>query len=81
MESCTSGIAGYDLGGPVFLNVWMPLIILTFTSTSTVSIGSRHLKYLYKKLHSGLRMQAIWKIIYIVIYSFCSVISYGLLCA
>ena len=43
--------------------------------------GRRHLKYPCKKLHSGLRILAIWKIIYIVIYSFCSVISYSLLSA
>ena len=55
------------------LNVWMPLIILIFTSTSMVSIGRRHLKYPCKKLHSGLSIQAIWKIIYIVIYRFCNV--------
>ena len=51
------------------LNVCMPLIIFIFTSTSTVSMGRRNLKYPCKKLHSGLRIQAIWKIIYIVIYS------------
>ena len=56
------------------LNVWMPLIIFLFTSVSTVSIGSRHLKYPSKKLHCGLRIQAIWKINYIVIHSFCNVI-------
>ena len=51
------------------LNVWMPHIILIFTATSTVSAGSRHLMYLCLKLHSGFRLQAIWKISYIVIYS------------
>ena len=56
------------------LNVWIPLIILIFTSTSTVSIGRRHLKYLCKKLRSGLRIQASWKISYIVIHCFCNVI-------
>ena len=56
------------------LNVWMPLIILIFTSTSTVAIGSRHLEYPCKKLHSGLRIQAICKISYIFIHSFCNVI-------
>ena len=55
------------------LKVWMPLIILTFTSTSMVSIGKRHLKYLCMKLHSGIRIHDIWNIIKIVIYSFCSV--------
>ena len=44
------------------LNVWMPLIILIFTSTCTVSTGTRHLKYPCKKLHSDLRIQAIWKL-------------------
>ena len=56
------------------LNLWMPLIILTLTTASTVSYGRRHLKYLCKKLHSGLRIQAIWKISYIVIYILCNVI-------
>ena len=51
------------------LNVWKPLIILIFTSTSIVSMGRRHLKYPCKKWHFGLRIQAIWKISYIVIYS------------
>ena len=55
------------------LNVWIPLIIFTFTSTSTVSNGSRHLKYPCRKLYSGFRIQAIWKISYIVIQSFCNV--------
>ena len=41
---------------------------------STVSIGSRHLRYLSKKLHSGLRTQTIWKINYIVIHRFCDII-------
>ena len=52
------------------LNMWIPLIIFTFTSTSTVSNGSRHLYYPCRKLHSGFRIQAIWKISYIVIQSF-----------
>ena len=81
MESCTPGIAGYDLVVCSLLNMWIPLIILNFTSTFMVCIGRRHLKYPCKKLHSGSRIQAIWKIIYIVIYSFCNVISYSLLCA
>ena len=51
------------------LNVWMPHIVLIFTSTSMVSIGSRNLKDPCKKLHSGLRIQTIWKISYIIIYS------------
>ena len=55
------------------LNVWTPLIIFTFTSTSTVSNGSRHLKYPCRKLHLDWRIQAIWKISYIVIQSFCNV--------
>ena len=50
------------------LNVWMPLIVLIFTSVSMVSIGRRHLKYPCMKLHSGLRIQAIWEIIYTVIF-------------
>ena len=56
------------------LNMWIPLIIFTFTSMSTVSNGSRHLKYPCRKLLFGLRIQAIWKISYIVIQSFCNVI-------
>ena len=55
------------------LNLWLPLIIFTFTSTSMVSNGSRHLKYPCRKLHSDFRKQAIWKISYIVIQSFCNV--------
>ena len=69
MESCTPGVAGYDLGVQSLLNVWMTLIVLIFTSTCTVSSGSRHLKYPCLKLHSGLRIQVIWKISYIVICS------------
>ena len=49
---------------------------LTFTSMSKVSSGNRHLKYLCTKLHCGTRMQAIWKIIYIVLYSFLFALSY-----
>ena len=45
------------------LNVWMPFIILTFTSTSTASSGKRLLKYPCTQLHSGIRIQFIWKII------------------
>ena len=56
------------------LNVWIPLIIFIFTLTSTVSMGRRHQKYPCKKLHSCFRTQAIWKISYIVIHSFCNVI-------
>ena len=55
------------------LNVWIPLTVFTFTSTSTVLNGSRHLKYLCRKLQWGLRMQAIWKISYIAIQGFCIV--------
>ena len=55
------------------LNMWIPLTVFTFTSTSTVSNGSRHLMYLCRKLHSGLRIQAIWKISYTVIQSFCNI--------
>ena len=51
------------------LNIWIPFIVLTFTSTSMVSSGNRHLKYPCTKLHSGIRVQAIWKISYIVLYS------------
>ena len=40
------------------LNVWIPPMIFTFTSISTVSNGSRHLKYPCRKLHSDLRIQA-----------------------
>ena len=74
MESCAPGFKGYDLDGLVSPEHGMPLIILIFTLTAMVSIGRRHLKYPCKKLHSGLIIQAIWKIIYIVIYSFHSVI-------
>ena len=57
------------------LNMKIPLIIFTFTSVSTVSNGSRHRKYPCRKLHSGLGIQAIWKIsIVIVIQHFCNVI-------
>ena len=57
------------------LNAWIPLIIFTFISTTTVSNGSRHLKYPCRKLHSCFRIKAIWKIHYIVIeiQSFCRV--------
>ena len=57
------------------LNVWIPLIVFTFTSTPTVSNSSRHLKYPFRRLHVGSRIQDIWKIGYIPIQiqSFCSV--------
>ena len=58
------------------LNVWIPFIVLTFTSTSTVSCGNRHLKYPCTRLHSDIKMQAIWKIIYIVLYSSLFALSY-----
>ena len=63
------------------LNLWIPLIIFTFTLTSTVSNGSRHLKDPCRKLHSGFRIQAIWKISYILIQilSFCNV-NYTVFC-
>ena len=41
-----------------------------------VSSGNKHLKYPCTKLHCGIRMQAIWKIIYIVSYSFLFALSY-----
>ena len=55
------------------LNMWIPLIVFTFTSTSTASNGSRHLKHTCRKLQSGFRIQTIWKISYVVIQSFCNV--------
>ena len=55
------------------LNMWISLTVFTFTSKSTVSNGSRHLKYPFRKLHSALRIQAIWKNSYIVIQSFCNI--------
>ena len=45
------------------LNIWIPFTVLTFTSTSTISCDNRHLKYLCTKLHSDIRMQAIWAIL------------------
>ena len=69
------------LGGPLsLLNMWIPLIVLIFTSTSTFSTSRRHLKCPCKKIHYSFRTQAIWKISYIVIHSFCNVI-HSLLCA
>ena len=41
------------------LNMWVPCIDVTFTSTSTTSMGSLHLKNLCGKLHSGWSRQAI----------------------
>ena len=55
------------------LDMWTPLTFFTCNSTSTVSNGSRHLKYPCRKLHSDFRIQGIWKISYIVIQSFCNV--------
>ena len=51
-------------------NVWIPFIVFTLTSMSTVSTGNRHLKYLLRKLHSGLNMQAICEISFTVISGF-----------
>ena len=45
-----------------------------------VSSGNRHLKYLCTELHCGIGMQAIWKIIYIVLHSFFFVLSYLVSC-
>ena len=56
------------------LNVWIPLIIFTFTLMSTVSFGSRHLKYPCRNLQSGLRIQTSGKLASIVIHSFCNII-------
>ena len=78
-----SGLLGlHDMTWVVWslLKVWMPLIILIFTSTSMVSIGKRHLKYPCMKLHSGIWIQDIWKTIYIAIYRFWSAVLYSLLC-
>ena len=41
---------------------WVPCIDMTFTSTSTTSTWSLHLKNLCRKLHSGWRWQAILSI-------------------
>ena len=68
MKSCTPGVTGYDLGGPISPEC-VDASHHLFTSTSTVSYCSRHLKYPCLKLHSSLRIKAIWKISYIVIYS------------
>ena len=62
------------------LNIWIPFIVLTFTSMSKVSSGNRDLKHPCTKLHCGIRMQAIWKIIYIVTYSFLFALSYIVSC-
>ena len=43
------------------LIIWVPCIDVVITSTSTISTGKHHLKKLCKKLHSGCRMQVIWK--------------------
>ena len=48
----------------VVLSLWticIPCIEVIFTSTSTTSTGSQHLKYPCKKLHSGWSKQAILK--------------------
>ena len=60
MESHVPGVAGYDLGGPVSPGCMDASHHLIFTSKSTVSVGRRHLNYPCKKLHSGLRIQAIF---------------------
>ena len=70
MELCAPGIALNYLGCSVLLNVSMPCMFFTFTSTSTVSTDSQHLKYLWRKLHSGCNICAIWKISFIVISEF-----------
>ena len=54
----------------LFLKEWMPFIVWTITSTSMVSSGSWHWRYPYRKYHCGVRTQAIWKSIYIVLHSF-----------
>ena len=41
------------------LNIWVPCMDVIFTSTSTTSIGSLHLKKLCRKLHLGLSKHAI----------------------
>ena len=69
MGSCIPGAAGYDMGCLVSPECVDASHCLDCTSTSTVPSGSRHLKYPCLKLHSGLRIQAIWKISYIVICS------------
>ena len=51
-------------------NVWMPCIVFTLPSTSTISTGNRYLKYPLRKLHSGLNIQAIQKISFIFISEF-----------
>ena len=70
MEPCARGVALYNLGGSIPSKHVDPSIIFTFISTSTVSSGSRHLKYPCRKLHSDFRIQAIWKISCIVIQKF-----------
>ena len=52
-EPCAPRIANIIWVVLSLLNVWIRFIILTFISTSTVSNGSRHLKYPCRKLHSG----------------------------
>ena len=44
MEPGAPGIALNNLDVLFHLNVWMPSIIFTFSSTSTVSAGRRHLR-------------------------------------
>ena len=64
MQSGTPGLAGYDLCGAV------PSKHMDAPHCFDLHIHiHRHLKYPYTKSHTGIRMQAIWKIIYIVIYS------------
>ena len=73
MEPCAPGVAQHDLGSSISSKHVDPSHFFTHTSTSTVSIGSRHLKYPCRKLHLGFRIQAIWKFSYIFIQSFCNV--------
>ena len=67
MEPCAPGVTEYNLDGSIPSKCVDPLTIFTFISTSTISNGSKHLKYPFRKLHLGFRIKAIWKISYIVI--------------
>ena len=81
MDPCTPGIAGYDLGSTISPECVDASHSFDFYIHIHGFYWQKAPEVPCKKLHSGLGIQAIWKIIYIVIYSFCSVISYSLLYA
>ena len=51
------------------LKICIPYIDMTLTSTSTTSTGNLHLKYVYRKLHSGWSRHTISKIKCLRIYT------------